>query len=370
MGNCCKLRDRNVVEYFRRDRPVVGARDSAIDIVKGICIILMVAGHAMPFTGWFVSLLFIFRMPCFFISSGFLFKERNLDTPAKYVKRKVKGLWYPFVFWSFVYLLLHNFFAFLNFYHYTYTGGDIVRLALRYFLTAGTEQLLGGFWFLSSLLFATVVGYFYYKWIGFSSKKIILGIVGCLVIAEILCYFNIFKQTIHLNSRDFMATAYFLTGTLYSRLDRELLSRCRWHIVVTAIVFLALQTSFMPVSIGSLTVTSVVPFYITSSLAAIAMIQVCSLAPDTKLFRGLAKVGVRTIDVLVFHFLIFKIVSAVYLQCSGEPLSRLREFPVLSGNNPWLWIVYTAVAVALSYLLGQLLIKAKSKSVLLSKIIP
>ena len=86
----------------------------------------------------------------------------------------------------------------------------------------------------------------------------------------------------------------------------------------------------MPVSIGNLTVESVVPFYMTSSLAAIALIQLCYVAPDTRLFRGLAKVGIRTIDVLIFHFLIFKIVSAVYCLIAGEPLSRLSEFPVLT----------------------------------------
>lgn len=348
----------------------VNTRNSAIDIFKCICIILMVAGHAIPFTGWFVSLFFLFHMPCFFIASGFLFKEKNLAIPGKYVKRKVKGLWYPFVFWSILYLLLHNFFAFLNFYEHTYSSGDIFRLAGRYILTAGTEQLLGGFWFLSSLLFATIVGYFYYKWIGFSTKKIVCGIAACLVIAEVLCYFNIYKQTIHLNSRDFMAVAFFLTGTLYARIDKKIMAQYRWYIISTAILFLILQASYMPVSIGNLTVESVVPFYMTSSLAAIALIQLCYVAPDTRLFRGLAKVGIRTIDVLIFHFLIFKIVSAVYCLIAGEPLSRLSEFPVLGNNSWWLWIVYTAVAVVLSYLMGQVLIKVKSKSKLLTQIIP
>lgn len=345
-------------------------RDIAIDMVKGICIILMVAGHAVPFKGWYVELFYIFRMPCFFIASGYLFKERNLDTPAKYVRRKVKGLWWPFVFWSLVFLAGHNLMAFLNFYDHTYTTGDMISLAGRYLLTAGTEQLLGGFWFLSSLLFATVAGYCYYKWIGFSTRAILVGIAICLAGAELLCRAGIYKQTIHLNSRDFMAVAYFLSGTLYARIDRTTLNRYRWHIVATAILFLALQTWLMPVSISSLTVASVVPYYISSTAAAIALIQICYLAPSTPFWRGMARIGTRTIDILIFHFLIFKLVSAIYLWVNHLPLSRLAEFPTVTTDNPWLWIVYTVVAVALSYLLGQLLIRIKSLHPLLARIIP
>lgn len=346
-----------------------GGRNVAIDMVKGICIILMVAGHAMP-GGWVSQAIYIFHMPTFFLVSGCLFREQNLNTPGRYVKRKVKGLWYPFVFWSMVYLLLHNAFAFLKIYDYSYSAGDILSLAARYFATAGTEQLLGGFWFLTSLLFATIVGYFYYKWIGFSSKAIIAGILASLALSATMCYFDINKQTIHLNSRDFMAVAYFLTGTLYARIDQEILAKYRWHIIASAIVFLGLQTAFMPVSIGSLTVASVVPFYISSTTAGIALIQLCYLAPDTPLWRGLAKIGTRTIDVLIFHFLIFKLVSAIYLLANELPMSRLKEFPVVETGSAWLWLIYTIVAVALSYLIGQLLNKAKKKNRILNVIIP
>ncbi len=164
-------------------------RDISIDIAKGICIILMVAGHAMPFDGWIAQMMFIFRMPTFFIASGYLFREKNLDTPGKYVKRKVKGLWWPFVFWSLFFLLLHNIFTYCNLYSQGYNLTETLKLIPRYIVMAGTEQLLGGFWFLSALLFATVAGFCYYKWIGFSNRAIIIGVLLMLCCAELLCYF-------------------------------------------------------------------------------------------------------------------------------------------------------------------------------------
>lgn len=327
------------------------ARNIAIDLAKGICIILMVAGH----TGvpkWLGQFIYLFHMPFFFLASGYLFREKNLDNTGKYIKKKFKGLWYPFVFWSIVYLLLHNLFTFFNFYGHSYSLKETGSLLVRYVLTAGTEQLLGGFWFLTSLLFATIVGFLYYKWIGFSTKAIVWGIVIALALAELVCYLGIFKETIHINSRDFTAVAYFLTGTLTARIDEDIMKKYRFPIISTAIVFLALQTTFMPVTISSLTVSTVIPFYITSSCAGIALIQLCYLAPETSFFRAIAKIGTRTIDVLIFHFLIFKLVSLAYVHINGLPLKRLNEFPTVETDSSWLWVVYTVFAVIVSYYIG------------------
>ena len=349
-------------------------RDIAIDLVKGICIILMVAGHAMPLSGWVGGTLGLFRMPTFFIASGFLFKEKNLDTPLDYVKRKVKGLWWPFAFWSLVFLALHNTFTRMHLYDNYLSINEIVRGGVRYILMAGTEQLLGGFWFLSSLLFATLAGYAYYKWIGFSTKALLIGIVASLALAELMCLLGIEKQTIHLNSRDFTALAYFFTGTLYSRIDRQFMNRYRYVLIAFAILFLALQTIFMPVTIGHLRSGTVLPFYITSTTAALALIQLCYLAPRIPITKAIAKIGTRTIDVLIFHFLMFKVVTAVVIAIAGLSVELMSDFAVPSFDElwyaPWLWIVYTAVAVVLSFYIGQGIISVKKRIKVLDMIIP
>lgn len=90
-------------------------RDIAIDLAKGICIILMVAGH----TGapeWLGRTIYLFHMPAFFVVSGYLFNKQNLVTPKSYVKRKFKGLYWPFVFWSLLFLSFHNVFARMHLY--------------------------------------------------------------------------------------------------------------------------------------------------------------------------------------------------------------------------------------------------------------
>ena len=349
-------------------------RDIAIDLAKGICIILMVAGHAMYSGGWFGYFLILFRMPCFFIASGFLFKEKNFADPKGYIRRKFKGLYWPFVFWSLLFLAFHNVFARMHLYSNYLTINEMLMGGVRYVLTAGTEQLLGGFWFLSSLLFATVAGYAYYKWIGFSTKALVIGIIISLALAELMCALGINMKTIHLNSRDFTALAYIFTGTLFSRINQQHLRKYCYALVVAAIILLSLQATFMPVGINHLRAGTVIPFYITSTTAALALIRLCYLAPHISITKTIAKIGTRTIDVLIFHMLMFKVVTIIVIAIEHLPIELLSAFPVPNLNGlwygRWIWVVYTVVAVTLSYWIGQGIIVLKKRFHLLEKIIP
>lgn len=191
-----------------------------------------------------------------------------------------------------------------------------------------------------------------------------------LASAELLCYFGINHYTVHLSSRDFMAVTYFITGTLYARINRALLKEYKPLIITIAIIFLAIQATFMPANLDSLTVKSVIPFYITSTVSGIALILLCQTIKNMPFISVIAHIGVRTIDILIFHFLFFKLVSAAYIMVCGHSVTRLSEFPVLADTNNWLWVLYTVVAVVLSYIMGQLIIKLKGKNYLLAKIIP
>ncbi len=62
-------------------------RIEEIDIIKGIAIILMVAGHAgAPFT----KFIYLFHMAVFFIASGFTYKESSSDSIKNVTKTIIK----------------------------------------------------------------------------------------------------------------------------------------------------------------------------------------------------------------------------------------------------------------------------------------
>ena len=71
-------------------------RDTTISIAKGIAIILMVIAHAEA-PGWLCRFIFEFHMPLFFITAGYFFSLRYLNDEAIFVKKRIKGLYWPFV---------------------------------------------------------------------------------------------------------------------------------------------------------------------------------------------------------------------------------------------------------------------------------
>lgn len=131
-------------------------RNKALDIAKAICISLMVIGHS-GCPDYLNHFIYMFHMPCFFFISGWLLKDKYLTDWRKGLYNKIKGSYFPFVKWSLIFLLLHNVFAWLHLYDTSYSLHEFAIKALRIVTMTGSEQLLGGYWFLISLCWASVL---------------------------------------------------------------------------------------------------------------------------------------------------------------------------------------------------------------------
>ena len=75
-------------------------RNPTIDVLKGICILFMVGGHSgFPIK----SFIYLFHMAVFFMASGYCYKESNSEDSdhfLRFVVRKLKTLWFPYVLWT------------------------------------------------------------------------------------------------------------------------------------------------------------------------------------------------------------------------------------------------------------------------------
>ena len=60
-------------------------RNQALDVAKGIGIMLVIAGHLFRIGGTAITVIFTFHMPLFFILSGILYKPET-DTKL-YIKK-------------------------------------------------------------------------------------------------------------------------------------------------------------------------------------------------------------------------------------------------------------------------------------------
>lgn len=128
-------------------------RNINIDIIKGIGIILMVGGHCgMPFTHF----IYLFHMAIFFMASGYCFNASNSETMQdvlSFVKRKFKGLWFPYVLWTAVFSLLHNVFIKAGIYSPApWSISEIGKNIIKSFFLHGHTQLGSALWFISALM--------------------------------------------------------------------------------------------------------------------------------------------------------------------------------------------------------------------------
>ena len=84
-----------------------GCRDSSIDILKGLAIILVVYGHTWPFCRSFI---YLFHMAVFMMASGYCYKTRiqSFADWGKYILKKAKALYLPFIMCNGIFVLLNS----------------------------------------------------------------------------------------------------------------------------------------------------------------------------------------------------------------------------------------------------------------------
>lgn len=148
-----------------------------LSIAKALCIILMVIGHS-GCPAYLHDWIYLFHMPCFFLISGYLLNDRNIENLGYGIKKRFKNLWYPYVKWSILFLLLHNVFYSWGFYLNKYSMNEIAIHAGKTLFFYGSEQLLWPYWFLSASLIASIIGLFYLKFFHSSLHLTHISITG------------------------------------------------------------------------------------------------------------------------------------------------------------------------------------------------
>ena len=194
-------------------------RDLSLDIAKGICIILMVFGHS-GCPDLLNRFIYMFHMPFFFFVSGILLSEKYLIDLRGGILKKLKGYYRPFVKWTLIFLLLHNVFASLHLYETSYSWQETAVKVLRTITMTGGEQLLGGYWFLISLTWASIgsilILHILKKKDKLTNIYISEGVILAILIASIHQLLPI-KLPAQFGPQTFLALAFFMTGYLFRR---------------------------------------------------------------------------------------------------------------------------------------------------------
>lgn len=142
-----------------------------------------------------------------------------------------------------------------------------------------------------------------------------------------------------------------MSGYIYRKIDLK----CNYpHIIELALFIIPIiAAQFTNLSMDCKN-NVVLLYYVIAICGTIATIQLSRWLSHTRIASLLSYIGDKTLYILIFHFLSFKLVSYVYIEYSHLPLDNLAQFPVLKATNSWMWIVYTFVGISLSLLIWEL----------------
>lgn len=343
-------------------------RNKNVTYTKAIGIMLMVLGHCGCAIPYAKQTLYMFHMPLFFFLSGYCFKYNHLDNPGLFLWKRIKGLYWPFIKWGLIFLVLHNVFYNLHIYDDEYgfrnKGShlyDLEEFAIKAYQVlkmCHIEELLGGFWFLNALFFGSIIAFIFlhissrFDKKSYCNKKILYIIMlGVSLLAVILLDRTHFLiPWLHLGAQPFLATTFFLSGQAFKEFRIKKFNLCLGVIsfifVFVGGFFWRVQTAekFYPNS-------KILPYILTAILGIWCIYSL----PWEKLRNHIAAfllfVGNKTLIILTWHFLSFKLVSLIIIFIYNLSIERLAEFPHISeyADQGW-WIVYFVTGVGLPLL--------------------
>ena len=328
-----------------------------VDYVKGIAIILMVLLHSSRWieSGYVGHLVCLFHMPIFFVVSGFCFKQKYINDHKGFLIKRIRGLWYPYVKFGLLFLVLHNIFYYMHIYdsHYgSYTGvtsklysiSDYLLQFQRVIRMVGTEQLLGGYWFLHALFYASIISFIVIK---YSRGRIILGGV-LLILSMVFAYFEIIIPFWGVDSKAVLGSFFFFMGyTLRNNKKIWSVSSNKYFYLLT-LLFVPFVAWFLPSSMPTMSFEKIIPYTISALLASASLLTLTSRINmnSSKIHHFINYVGSHTLSILTWHFLSFKVVSLIIIMIYDLPIQQLAYYPSIQefSTRGW-WLAYTIAGV-------------------------
>jgi len=324
-------------------------RDRQISIAKGIGIILMVIGHS-GCPGFLHQFIYMFHMPLFFICSGyFLTPKRNLEEFWRFVAKRIKGLYVPYLAFGLPILLLHNVFYSWHFYEDCYNLNDFLwHVAHMIFQMEKHEVFFGPAWFLKDLLLDSVTVCVVVSLFNRDRKKnrnviICLCLIVLAFLARVWMWFVPYLEMDV--SRWMMGCSLIVAGMIIREMHLNYESV---KLLVICLIVTLLGAVLLPQGVEILTYdcVSAIPFFVVGVAGTLFCFCTASRIASSSSSKILFYAGEHSLIILTLHFLSFAIVSLLFVGISNYESDVLIEIPAITGVNNWLWIAYSIVGIS------------------------
>lgn len=346
---------------------MVVKHNKMIGIGKAICIIFMVIGHSGCPTllkDW----IYTFHMPFFFFVSGYLFNTKALDSFIPFVKKKMQGLWLPFVKWNIIFILFHNLFYKCHFLYDDYSLKEIITKIALSIGMIDYEYLLNPFWFLQQLIRVNIIAWLLLKTINYFCNKtnasynstILLTNISIVILA-IAAYGLDFRIPGVISKLTIISLLFYFSGYTFKLYE----SRIHRFVYSKPLLLIGFATTitgmiYNPFEMTTLTTNAVLPYWIIAIFGCL-MIYNISIRISTigYLSNSLDYIGSHTLIIMVLHFLIFKFTSLLLVSFNIISQDCLSAWPVPDiAKNGW-WILYSFFGVCIPLLIDLSLKTAK-----------
>lgn len=286
-------------------------KNTTLNIMKGLCMLLVVAGHTnCPFKNF----IYLFHVPVFFMISGYLFKNDyslNHQNLCTLFKKRLCSLWIPYVVSNILLLLVSSITAAAGPLSFDINNLLIEVLKITFFCF---EPTLGGAsWFIGTLFFVTLIFAFsnyltrnwntkyqllFQSFLSFSFIALSFHAEIKLVLARVLTIYILFFGGYFIKSQHICADwrrAFFLG--------------------FVGLIILIL-TQRIEVDIASITYPNPLILVILSFSGWYFIYSVALLFEKNSISSYLlAYIGSHTLIILLLHFTVFSMINYIYPEC-------------------------------------------------------
>lgn len=331
--------------------------NTAISIAKGIGICLVLLGH-FTFVPEVKRFIYCFHMPLFFFLSGYLFRDRGISELPRYIWKKIKSLYVPFVLCNLFALIFHNLFCRIGVYAaedaFISTRQLFVYLA-KVFLCVKMEDIVAPMWFLPILIGVSIAYYVIRISAKLSGKTervttliALLGFIGAYLLAYLGKNTGLWRALILIGIGLFI----FRLGHAYSMKEESIKRFCHNKVVVF-ICFLAEVGMSFVVNINMIQMRLANPlvFIVCSVLGINVISYIAEVISDKegRLHEVLRFLGNNSLIVLEWHYwgaLCTTVLQALVTKSSIEGIIFYQ------GNLRWLWFIgYCSTGLGLPLLI-------------------
>lgn len=329
----------------------------------------MVVGHSVcpPLLSKFI---YLFHMPLFFFCSGLFYsRPTNVNSLIHFIRRRLKGLYLPFITWSLFFLLCHNLFINLYIYYhedtYIYHIGDYIKKTF-YILFTMTEQepIVFQLWFLKQLLLSsTIVCGFSYtlKKRGIKINKfyiLCILVTSCVFLKHIYVIIPIIGDI----SLTLLSTTFFYMGFIYKQINIEVTYNLNRGGICAIILILIAWLCHSKIEMLNYTY-KIIPLFICSAQIGIYMVFCFAKYLEKYAIRKfLYYIGNHTMVIFIWHLLAFRLASIIKTTIWDYPIERIGDYVLITEQNDFFWIVYTLIGCAIPLLSYYLIYDFPSKT--------